>query len=191
MRSSYFLIFLLFAIIQRLHASYPAGIIKEEPAVAIAPAPVIQEVEPASLVESELVAPIPVVESEELVQRPAVVAPTPIVAPAPLPAPMPVMTPAPLVAPSPFFPYAVYSHHHRPRTQVRNTARSYIRETGHTTSTSMAFDAHHIPSTFEYFPRHFYDELLVAAPWRARLYFKKLAAKKAAKVHESFDKNKN
>ncbi|KAL6744286.1 hypothetical protein Aduo_017236 [Ancylostoma duodenale] len=191
MKTSYFLLFLLFVIIPGLHASYPAGVVEEMPAIAIAPVPVIEEAAPAPEVEAEVVAPAAVLAPEEYVLPAPVVAPTPIVAPAPLVASVPVMTPTPIVASSPLFANAMYSHHHHPRTEVHNTAQSYTKETGHTTDTSMAFDAHHFPSAFGYFPRQFYDDLLVAAPWRARLHLKKMAAEKAAKARKLFDKNRN
>ncbi|EYC00396.1 hypothetical protein Y032_0116g602 [Ancylostoma ceylanicum] len=73
----------------------------EEPAVAIAPAPVIEEIAPAPLPEPEIVAPAPVVAPAEYVKPAPVVVPAPVVEAEPVVAPAPVIAPAPVVVPAP------------------------------------------------------------------------------------------
>ncbi|EPB76061.1 hypothetical protein ANCCEY_04839 [Ancylostoma ceylanicum] len=165
MRSSYFLLCTLLVITGRSHASYPAEAVEEEPAVAIAPAPVIEEIAPAPLPEPEIVAPAPVV------------------APAGYVKPAPVVVPAPVVEAEPV-------HHYHPRTEVRNVATAYKKESHHRSDTVMVsgdeHDFDHFPSSLEFFPHdHFFDHAGYPVPLRARVNRKKLASKKAAKARKT------
>ncbi|EPB76060.1 hypothetical protein ANCCEY_04838 [Ancylostoma ceylanicum] len=171
MRSFYLIFLVHFVVIQRIYASYPAAEVEEEPAVAIAPAPVIEEIAPAPLPEPEIVAPAPVVAPAEYVK------------------PAPVVVPAPVVEAEPV-------HHHHPRTEIRNVATSYHKVSGHRSDTVMVSgDDHHFghfSSSLEFLPHdHFIDYAAYPVPLRARVNRKKLASKKTAKARKAFEKRKN
>ncbi|EYC00405.1 hypothetical protein Y032_0116g609 [Ancylostoma ceylanicum] len=99
-------------------------------------------------------------------------------APAPLPAPVPIVAAPivqpPVLAPAPVlpsvYPYNTYPRYRHRRTEVRNTVRTYERETGHISETTYTT----------------YPEIL-----RARLHRQLLAMRRAARVLKKFNKQKN
>ncbi|KIH43296.1 hypothetical protein ANCDUO_26701, partial [Ancylostoma duodenale] len=179
--------------------------------IAPAPAPVVAPVEyvkPAPVIApAQIVAPAPIVAPVPVVvQAPApapIVAPVPVVAPAPIVAPAPVVAPAPAVAPAPVVvpapapvpvpvPTPVEVHHHHPRTEIRNIAKSYKRVSGHRSDTIMVSgDDHDFAGGLEFYPHHAHGDLLGEAAYPVPLQRKKFASKKAARAHKSFDKKKN
>ncbi|ETN77783.1 hypothetical protein NECAME_10793 [Necator americanus] len=159
MRSFYCLLSIIFINTQGSLASYPTAAVEEQPAIAIAPPP-------APIVE-------PVVEAAPVV-APAQYAPTPVVASAPI------VAPPPVVAPAPAFPYAVYIHHRQPL----NFAKSYSKETGHTSDTAVIYEGGHFP--FGHLPANrIFGDMHVDGPFRAR---KKLATKKAVLARINLEK---
>ncbi|RCN49169.1 hypothetical protein ANCCAN_04742 [Ancylostoma caninum] len=177
----------------------PAPVVEAEPVVApapvVAPGPVVVPAPaPAPVV---VPAPAPVVHPTPVV----VPAPGPVVAPAPIIAPAPVVQPAPVVVPAPApvpvpVPAPVAVHHYHPRTEVRNVASAYKKESHHRSDTVMVSgDDHHFnhfSGSLDFFPNdHFLDHAAYPVPLRARVNRKKVASKKAAKARKSFQKKRN
>ncbi|KAK6728382.1 hypothetical protein RB195_005807 [Necator americanus] len=130
---------------------------REQPAIAIAPPP-------APIVE-------PVVEAAPVV-APAQYAPTPVVASAPI------VAPPPVVAPAPAFPTSTTINH------ALNFAKSYSKETGHTSDTAVIYEGGHFP--FGHLPANrIFGDMHVDGPFRAR---KKLATKKAVLARINLEK---
>ncbi|RCN49161.1 hypothetical protein ANCCAN_04734 [Ancylostoma caninum] len=176
MSSFYYLACFLLLTSQRSLASYPTPIVEEAPAVAVTPQPI--HVEPIHVAHIAP-APAPIVAPVEFVK------PAPVIASAPVVAPAPIVAPAPVVAPAPI-------HHHHPRTEIRNIAKSYKRVSGHRSDTIMVSgDDHHFAGGLELYPHHLHGDLLGEAAYPVPLRKQKLAAKKAARAHKSFEKKKN
>lgn len=100
-------------------------------------------------------------------------------------------------------------HHYNPRTEVRNVASHYskgsflrtckksacfpehqLSESGHTSATAMVSGDHHAFSDMDFHPvGHFFDQGHEVAPLRTRMHRQKLASKKVARKHKTFEKN--
>ncbi|EPB76056.1 hypothetical protein ANCCEY_04834 [Ancylostoma ceylanicum] len=92
--------------------------------------------------------------------------------------------PAPIVAP-------VEYHHHNPRTEIRNIATHYKKESGHRSDTVMVSGDDHFAGGLEFYPHHAHGHMLGEAGYALPLHRQKLASKKAARAHKSFEKKKN
>ncbi|VDM78567.1 unnamed protein product [Strongylus vulgaris] len=112
---------------------------------------------------------------------------------APIAPAVPVAPVAPLVASVSAVPLASvwdyhhmfpYNHYYHPRSAIHNVAKSYAKETGHASATSVVSESGHLPHSLGLHLPNLANSLFYAEPWKSRLHHQK-AAKKILKIHKA------
>ncbi|CAJ0588249.1 unnamed protein product [Cylicocyclus nassatus] len=191
-----------------------AAVVAPAPAIATAPlpAPILAVAPFLILAFAPVVAPAPVATLPAVAEGATVVAAAPtvasasvVVAPAPvIAAPAAVVASAPVaVAPvlataafNPYIsPYAMYANHYFPRTEVHNVVRSYKKERGHSSDTTMISGL--FPNQLGVPHAHTVETPVVAAPIieapmvapvRAARDHRQKTVKKTVRIHKAFEK---